>query len=257
MKKLGIFSWFSYALPIEERLRLIRDAGFEAVSLWWGDANRYQQPEMVRKRGLEIDNIHIPFHQPNELWRDGSAGDAYFTMIETCIGDCAQYDIPAAVVHITGFSDPPEITEIGIERLKGLVELAENKEVCLAVENLNYLEHLDTVFEAIQSEYLGFCYDSGHEHCFHPDGDCLSRYGGMLCAVHMDDNFGDHDTHLLPYDGTMDWDGVKRNLKKCKEIDYLTLEVDFHPEHEKSQIYKALRAADFLKAAYERARRLL
>lgn len=56
--KLGIFSWFSYSLDIEERLRMIKQAGFDATSLWWGDENKHYQPEMARKLGLEIDNIH-------------------------------------------------------------------------------------------------------------------------------------------------------------------------------------------------------
>lgn len=255
--KLGIFSWFSYSLPIEDRFLLIRDAGFDAVSLWWGDESRDLQPEMARKSGLDIDNIHAPFDKPNSLWTDGPDGDAYAGMIGSCIRDCAQHNIPAVVVHITGFSDPPPITCVGTERIKRLVDLAENNNVYLAMENLNDLQHLTYVFETIQSEFLGFCYDSGHEHCYHPDVDCLSRYGGRLRAVHMDDNFGDHDTHLLPFDGTVNWQSVIAKLQKCREIDYLTLEVDFHPKHQRSRIYQTLSAAEYLGAAHERARKLL
>lgn len=79
----------------------------------------------------------------------------------------------------------------------------------------------------------------------------------MLIAVHLDDNFGDHDTHLLPYDGTVDWGSVKDKLTKCKPIRYLTLEVDFNPKHEKSRIYESLSAGEFLSLAYERAASLL
>ncbi len=31
---LGIFSWFSYQLPIQERLQLIKEAGFNTTALW-------------------------------------------------------------------------------------------------------------------------------------------------------------------------------------------------------------------------------
>mgnify|MGYP000362660106 CR=1 FL=1 len=254
--KTGIFSWFSYSLPLEERLRLIKDAGFDAVSLWWGEENRRKHPDMARKVGLEIDNIHMPFSHPNDLWTDGLAGDAYLDMLISCVRDCAEYGIPAAVAHITGFSEPPGISAIGVERVNRLIDFAENKQVYLAIENLNYLEHLDYIFQNNHSEYLGFCYDSGHEHCFHPEADCLSRYGGRLRALQIDDNCGDHDTHLLPYDGTLNWDSVRERLKRCREAQYLTLEVDFNPKHEKSRIYETLSAADFLRAAYERARKV-
>lgn len=108
----------------------------------------------------------------------------------------------------------------------------------------------------IESDHLGFCYDSGHENCFHQDADCLSLYGNRLFAVHLDDNFGDADTHLLPYDGTVNWNSIKEKLKKCESIDYLTLEVDFNPKHEKSQIYKGLSAEEFLALAYEKTLKL-
>lgn len=256
MDKVGIFSWYSYAFPIEERLRMIKDAGFDATSLWWGYENKHLQPEIARKLGLHIDNIHTLFTHPNDLWFDNLNGIDYLDMLISCVNDCGQHDIPVAVVHITGFKNPPEISQIGMDRVKRLVDIAENKNIYLAFENLNFLQHLDYIFENIKSDYLGFCYDSGHENYFHPDADCLSRYGKRLMAVHLDDNFGDDDTHLLPYDGTVNWNNVKDKLKECKGINCLTLEVDFNPKHEKSQIYQGLSSEDFLALAYERVQKL-
>jgi sugar phosphate isomerase/epimerase len=236
---------------------MIKQAGFDATSLWWGDENKFLQPEMARNLGLQIDNIHTPFNHPNDLWLDTIDGEDYINMLISCVSDCVQHNIPVAVVHITGFSNPPEITHIGIERIKRLVDFAENKGIYLAFENLNFLQHLDYVFDIIKSDYLGFCYDSGHENCFHKDADCLSHYGKRLFAIHIDDNFGDDDTHLLPFDGTVNWNSMKEKLKNSKDIKFLTLEVDFNPKHEKSQIYKGLTAEDFLTLAYERALKLI
>lgn len=257
MKKTGIFSWFSYALPIEERLRLIKNAGFDAASLWWGDEDRHRQPEMARKLGLEIDNIHTPFYRPNDLWLDTPEGEDYLNMLMQCVTDCAQHQIPVAVAHITGFSETADISQTGLDRIRKLVDHAERKDVRLAFENLMQLRHLDYVFGNIESDHLGFCYDSGHEHCSQQGVDCLARYGGRLFAVHLDDNFGDADTHLLPYDGTVDWDEVKAKLRCCRPIDYLTLEVDFNPRHEKSGIYKNQSAEEYLSAAYQKVLKLI
>ena len=62
MKGLSIFSWFSYPLPLQKRLELIKNAGFDATSLWWGDEfeDKNHQPEMARRLGLEIDYVHAP-----------------------------------------------------------------------------------------------------------------------------------------------------------------------------------------------------
>ena len=254
--KLGIFSWFSYRLPIEERLRLIKRAGFDATSLWWGEEDKQVQPELARKLGLEIDNIHTPFNNANDLWLDKISGEEYLESLFSCVDDCSEHNIPVAVIHITGQKEPPEITETGIRRVKRLVEHAEKKDIRLAFENLNFLQHLDFIFNNINSDHTGFCYDSGHEHFYHPDADCLARYGDRLSAVHLDDNFGDHDTHLLPFDGTVNWDIVCEKLQKSRVLKYLTLEVDFNPEHRRSQIYKNYSAEEYLARAYERVQKL-
>jgi hypothetical protein len=34
---ISIFSWFSYQIPLREGLALIKQAGFDAVMLWWGN----------------------------------------------------------------------------------------------------------------------------------------------------------------------------------------------------------------------------
>jgi len=157
MKKLSIFSWFSYPLPLEERLKLIKDAGFDATILWWAGDDKYNQPEIVRKIGLDIENIHTPFNNPNSLWKDGLDGDEYIDMLISCVDDCNKFVIPTAVIHITGFSEPPEITKTGLERIKRLVDFAEMKNVNLAFENLNFLQHLDYLFENIKSDRVSFC----------------------------------------------------------------------------------------------------
>ena len=259
MRKMSIFSWFSYPIPVNERFKIIKQAGFDAASLWWGDEvgeDKDSQPEMARKMGLEIDYVHASCNNPNDLWLDGIDGDDYCGALISCIEDCKRHCISTAVIHITRLSSKPPITEKGLNRVERLVEFAEQKSVNLALENMGGIQHLDYIFDNIESERLGFCYDSGHEHYNHPEADCLSRYGDKLFAVHLDDNCGDDDTHLLPYDGTIDWNRLKKKLTKCRDIPYLTLEVDFNLQHEKSSLYKNLSAAQFLSMAYERLLRL-
>lgn len=251
MKKLGIFAWFSYSLPMAERFCLIKETGFDAVSLWWGDKNKERYPALARSMGFEIDNIHAPFQNANSLWIDREEGEEYLHMLMDCVKDCNQYQIPTVVIHATGFSDLPPVTSVGMGRIQRLVETAEQYKVRLAFENLNGLDHLDAILKTFDSDFVGFCYDSGHENCYHRDADCLSQYGNRLFAIHLDDNFGDHDTHLLPFDGNADWNRIKDSLSKNCTLDFLTLEVDFNPKHEKSQIYQELSAAEYLARAYE------
>ena len=130
MPGTGIFSWFSYQLPLQQRLQMIKRAGFDAVSLWWGDefGDKNCQPEMARKLGLDIDYVHAPCSNPNDLWTDGLNGDDYLRTILSCIGDCKRHGIPTVVMHITRLSSKPEITQTGLERIRRMVDSAEKNQ---------------------------------------------------------------------------------------------------------------------------------
>ena len=109
---------------------------------------------------------------------------------------------------------------------------------------------MDYIFQHIDSKRLGFCYDSGHENWRHPHADCLTRYGHRLFAVHLNDNFGTGDQHMLPYDGAIDWKKTKRELSCCIALDYLTLEVVY-------DMYRKLPIYEFLAMAYKNSLRFL
>jgi len=256
MKKLGIFSWFSYEIPVLERLCMIKSVGFDAVSLWGGEEDCLiinEQITKCREIGLEIDNIHAPFDRINDLWADEYNGEEFLDILINCARICGLHEIPTMVVHCTRSVELPEITGIGLERIRKLVEFCEKSNVNIAFENIKDFRHLEYIFSNIKSERLGFCFDSGHENYAHSAVDCLEKYGEKLLCVHLEDNFGDLDTHLLPFDGTIDWVRLAKRLGKCRDIKYLTLEVDFNREHEKSGIYRNLPALEYLKTAYDRA----
>lgn len=77
----------------------------------------------------------------------------------------------------------------------------------------------------------------------------MSRYGSRLMALHLHDNDGSSDQHCLPFDGTVDWQKVMKNISQTGYQGAVALEVnntgyeDRHPE-------------EFLHLAYERAKRL-
>ena len=104
---------------------------------------------MARQLGLEIDYIHAPCDNPNDLWLDGINGDHYLNTLFSCVDDCNRHCVPTAVIHITRLSLKPIIAQIGMERLKRLVDFAERKQVNLAIENLNTINHLDYIYAKI------------------------------------------------------------------------------------------------------------
>lgn len=256
MNRYSIFSWFSYELPIQERLALIKEAGFDAVMLWWGDKDRMVQPKLVREFGLEVENAHAPCNNANSIWEENAAGEEYVKTLFRSIEECSELSVPVLVVHITSFRAEPEITALGLSRLRKLVDFAERKKVCIALENTCFFQPLKYAFDNIHSEYLGLCYDSGHENISKPYVDWLSMYGDRLTAMHLHDNFGGNDAHLLPFDGRINWTRVLKSIKNSRGLEYLSFELDFNKKTPDSRIYNSLSAKEYLELAYKRVLKL-
>jgi len=257
--KTGIFDWFGYSMDYIERYKLIKEAGFDNVLLWWGDEyttdyidDKNLLPEMARNAGLEIENVHAPFDNTNYIWTDSVNAEDIVNRYVQCIIDCSRHNIPAVVIHLTNGYTPPPPTDLGLDRIKYLVELAEQKGVNIALENLKRPDYLQFVFDNIQSGRLGFCYDSGHENCYTKGTDLLSLYGNKLIALHLHDNDGTDDQHRIPGEGTIDWDSVVKKIKSTNYSGSVSLEIT----NEFSELYSNISAQEFLKAANEKIKTL-
>lgn len=247
---ITIYDWFGYELPIKERYRLIKEAGFDGVLLWWSeylDRNDYRNgPQIVREAGLFIENIHTPFQVQNNLWLDNLDGEALTDCYLQCIADCAEFEIPTMVVHLPNEDNP--YNALGLDRIKRIVEKAEQLGVNVALENIRNLANLSYVLEQVDSLRIGFCYDCAHHNRHYPGTNLLSMYGSRLMALHLHDNYG-KATHRLPFDGTIDW---STSMKKIAETDYSGATAIEAMNWD----YKDISAEEFLHKAFERAKRL-
>jgi len=257
--KLGICSWFGYKLPHEERIKLIKDAGFQSVMTWWGkgskDGNETSEtkPEVIRKYGLTIENAHFSFSGINSIWEDSPDGEEFLKIYFSYIDDCKKFEIPTAVMHISSGEITPPFGQTGLNRFKQLVERAEKYGITIALENVRKFDYLEYLFANIESDRLKFCYDCGHENCFTPGIDYLSKYGNKLVALHLHDNDGAGDQHMLPFSGTVKWEKI---ISKIKELNYkgaLSLEVDA----QYSNVIDKYTAENFLLEAKNRAYKLM
>jgi L-ribulose-5-phosphate 3-epimerase len=225
MPKLSIFSWFGFPIPMEEGCKLIKKIGFDEVMLFWSADHMDSDVELARKNGLFIENVHAPFEDINALWEDSAAGDELEQTLAKCIADCSHYEIATAVVHVTEGDNPPPLNRIGMDRLQRLVAIAEKRQINIALENLRRPEYLDFIFTNIHSGRLGFCYDSGHENCYSKETDLLTQYSSKLMALHLHDNDGNADQHLIPGEGLIDWSHLKQRLQGTGYHGAIALEV--------------------------------
>ncbi|MGN0972621.1 MAG: sugar phosphate isomerase/epimerase family protein [Aristaeellaceae bacterium] len=252
----GIYDCFGYGegydVPFPERYRLIREAGFDSVMLWWSDrfgrGEGYRQDAQYAGRaGLMVENIHAPVHQQNDLSLDTLQGEAVYGQYAQCVEDCAANRIPTVVIHLPDDGHP--ILPAGMERLRKLVALAEDREVQLAFENLRNLRNLSLVLESFPSRYVGFCYDSCHHQNCAAGADLLAQYGGRMMALHLHDNGGARNQHRLPFDGDVDWAEVMHRLARTGYPGATSLEP-------MNWDYGQLTIRQFLALAYRKARAL-
>lgn len=255
---MGIYFWFGYNIDYTERLRLIKEASFDSIMLWWGDEfDDYKKiktklPELAANYGLSVENIHAPIMGANSIWLDNANSLDILRKYEKAILDCSALEIPTAVLHLTDNKPDFAPTTLGLDRFKKLVDIAEKNSVNIALENNGDTYLLEYLFSNIKSDRLGFCYDSGHENCYDKGYGFLDVYRDKVFALHLHDNDGINDIHAIPGDGNIDWENISSKLKEIRYDGAISLEVI----RESSNLYFDVNADDFLKKANGRVREI-
>lgn len=215
---ITIYDWFGYDLPVTKRYGMIKAAGFDGVMVWCsyekGDPDYRLQPSYARSAGLIVENMHTPFEHINDIWMDNPDGEALTDEMIRNVKDCQEFDIPVMIMHVSKDDNPPPYNVLGLDRFKRIAEKGEQLGVSIALENTHRADYLSFLLDRIDSPNVGFCYDSGHHHCFTPTVDLLSMFGSRLMALHLHDNDGTGDQHLLPFDGSCRWDDVMSRIAK-------------------------------------------
>ena len=71
--------------------------------------------------------------------------------------------------------------------------------------------------KAVDSPWFGWCFDVGHAHCCGYESEILKKCSVVPASLHIQDNDGSGDGHLIPGDGNIDWDLF---LQTLDEIGY-------------------------------------
>ena len=107
--------------------------------------------------------------------------------------------------------------------IKKLLPVAQECGVVLLSENILWGASADPriiadLVKRVDSPWFGWCFDTGHAHCYGYEPDILRKCSVAPLSLHIQDNDGSGDLHLIPGDGTIDWDLF---LAVLKEIGYL------------------------------------
>ena len=211
-------------------LEAIRRAGVDCLELWLGDQHLnprdsngiMRQAEQLRQVGLQPFSIHAPWGDQLEP----SAADPQHRAAWLAVSTAAAALLRVVGGRIVVVHPSPKITdEERPERLKRCVEMmgrlaqrcAELGAV-VAVENMlpahlgDRAEELLAMVEPLPRDFAGFCFDTGHAQVCAEGMAIGEAMGDRIVTLHLHDNQGQSDEHLLPFSATVDWAHVARVL---------------------------------------------
>ncbi len=257
-------------VPVVDQPELLKAAGFDRFAFDRVKNGTSELTEVLMKKAeklsLSCEYIHAPFYGMDDIWHDesGELAEIMLKDLYATLDDCHNFGVKYAVLHAIIGMDNCNPTALGLERLDDVINYAVKKNVYLAFENTEgemYLEAILNRYRDVQN--VGFCFDSGHELCYNYGKDILSKYGDRLFVTHLNDNkgmTGDEltfydDSHLLPFDGIADWNGIAKRIKSFNYNVTLSFEVisKGRPTRTDNDIYKNLSSQEYVNKAYLKA----
>ncbi len=113
-----------------------------------------------------------------------------------------------------GRDNSDEVIRINRNFYTAVAKVGEKLGVYVCLENspfpdfpLSTPEQITDFVKEVNHNYLKVCLDIGHANVFRTSIGEHIRYIGkeLLAIIHAHDNYGERDTHNVPYDGTVDW----------------------------------------------------
>lgn len=227
MMEIGI-SWCAYGRGVMtplQQIDLLKENGFFHTFPMSNEPDIDEIMPLLAENGIAVDSCHAPFRGINQIWNRDSSGDVWLHKLLKGAETCARYEVPVLVVHLSSGDDAPGVNDAGAERFCKLVETAKEQGVTIAFENQRKLANLAYAMEAYPD--AAFCWDVGHEQCFAGGKAFMPFFGDRIITTHIHDNFKvqNGDLHMLPFDGTIDFDRVAAHFVEAGYHGTVMLEV--------------------------------
>ncbi len=186
--------------------------------------------------GLSIGQAHAP--APSIISFRPEIKEYTTDILIKTIGVCKYYKVPYLVVHGCSLLEKEktlnydDIEKLNRDYFKQFIPYLKESGVTMCIENMVTYKndvpkegHLANPLDAKQfvddmnafagQEVFGFCMDVGHLNltgC--PCRKFMKIMGNRIKCLHLHDNNGRHDKHMIPYTGTVDWENF---ILGCKE----------------------------------------
>ena len=216
--------------------------GFEDVELFASRLHLdYHNPtsvsdlqQWVSGAGLELISVHAPVIDSSLASADAGERERAVAETERALHVGRRIPFKTFVVHLgrpraTGAQGGTN-RDAARRSIDALARVAEPLGIDIAVEvipnDLSRATSLtELVGEDIEAPNVGICLDIGHARIDGDVVDAVEVTAGHLLAVHLHDNRGRSDDHLVPFDGVIDWPGSLTAVQKVGYDGALTFEL--------------------------------
>ena len=180
--------------------------------------------EYAREKGITICQAHAPF--PSS-YPEEERSEKRFSEIVQGMKNAAYLGAPMIVVHPCTHLDyaiegnAEKMFEYNLKFYRKLIPYAEELGIKIAIENIGLdavtssPERLNRLFDTLDDPVFTICFDVGHCLLQKVDpAEAIRAVGNRLVngCTHIHDNFGDRDSHTLPFYGNVDWESVMKAL---------------------------------------------
>ncbi len=202
-----------------------------------------------RSTGITFHSMHSPMYSDEEWGRAGTppvniaavekreriaAMDEIKRALE--VAEQAPFCFLVQHVGVGNESSDEHKLEAAMSSLEHLHAFAKPLGVQLLVENItNELSTPESLMELLHAGRfadIGVCFDVGHAHIMSSVPQAFEVLKDRIRSTHVHDNKKDHDSHLWPGNGTIDWKETVSLLRDAQHVPPLLLEIEA-PEGEK------------------------
>jgi len=224
-----------------DHLEQIASYGFEAIELfatrshfdYSDDASIAALADWLSETGLSLNSVHAPITASvaNGQWgerfsnavADNVRRQAAVRETEAALRIARRIPFNVLVVHLgtpAAKSQAGDNTRASAFRsAEEICRLAEPLGVRIALEvipnELSTAASLVAMLEGdLDAPHAGICLDFGHAHLMGDVADAVETAAEHLIATHVHDNRRKDDEHLVPYQGSINWDVALMTMQK-------------------------------------------
>ena len=221
---------------VRDGIRFYRECGFDTADFgtmllditsdgWKGQVEQILAD--AAEQNFRFEMGHLPFM--GGISKSEEVMTAFKSKMHNAIDAAAALGLDYAVMHPNAAVFPlvkydhDEQRNTTLELLSPFVEHANRVGLKVLVENMRvvsgkmqshrYCQTAEEVCDLADTLGIGICWDFGHANLSGLKQDkALAYVGNRLKAVHVNDNGGIEDDHVLPFSGNVDWKAAMRGL---------------------------------------------